>query len=225
MALEDQEQPSLDAESARLRAEALWRRAHEYQMQHDFDEAVRLYKFSIEVYPTAEAHTFLGWTYSWMERAEDAIQECLNAILVDPSFGNPYNDIGSYLIQLDRQDEAIPWLRKAMVAERYECYFYPHQNLARIFENKARWEDAIHEYRAAIREYLTASRAASDERQATHLLQSTFPLYCQIAQILVRLGKWPEAVQTYQEALPAAPKEEYVGQVEQAIDQLISRWN
>ena len=37
-----------------------------------------------------------------------------------PDVGNPYNDIGSYLIKLGRLDDAIPWLRRAMTARRYE---------------------------------------------------------------------------------------------------------
>ena len=32
---------------------------------------------------------------------------------MDPDFGNPYNDIGAYLIEMGRLDEAIPWLEKA----------------------------------------------------------------------------------------------------------------
>src|SRR5262249_38344426 len=57
---------------------------------------------SIAIHPTAEAHTFLGWTLSHLGRHEDAIAECKTAIAVDPLFGNPYNDIGAYLIELGR---------------------------------------------------------------------------------------------------------------------------
>src|SRR5947207_9371867 len=95
-------------ETRQERAVRLFRKAYEHQMKKELDEAVELYKKSIDAYPTAEAHTFLGWTYSWMGRIDDAIAECLKAIDVDPTFGNPYNDIGSYLImkgQIDRSEE------------------------------------------------------------------------------------------------------------------------
>src|SRR5688500_19484746 len=46
-------------------------------------------------YPTAEAHTFLGWVYSFQKRYDEAIAECLEAIRVDETLGNPYNDIRS----------------------------------------------------------------------------------------------------------------------------------
>ena len=103
-------------------------------MKKELDEAVELYKKSIEAYPTAEAYTFLGWTYSWMGRIDDAIAECHKAIEVDPTFGNPYNDIGSYLLMKGQIDDAIPWLERALQAPRYESYCYPHMNLARAYE-------------------------------------------------------------------------------------------
>src|SRR5439155_960523 len=82
---------------------------------------------------TAEAHTFHGWALSFMGRYDDAIEECKRAIDVDPSFGNPYNDIGAYLIEVGRLDEAIPWLERAIAAPRYCCYFYAYTNLARVY--------------------------------------------------------------------------------------------
>ena len=54
-------------------------------------------KRSIEIPPTAEAHTYLGWTYSLQGKLDEATAECLRAIEIDPEFGNPYNDIGVYL--------------------------------------------------------------------------------------------------------------------------------
>jgi tetratricopeptide (TPR) repeat protein len=115
------------------RAVELFRQAYEKQMSGDLEEAVDLYRESIEVFPTAEAHTFLGWTYSFQGRIEEAIEECKQAIQVDPDFGNPYNDIGVYLIDLGRLDEAVPWLEKAIQAKRYDAYHYPHYNLGRIY--------------------------------------------------------------------------------------------
>ena len=123
---------SIDPEEV-VRAVELFRQAYEKQMSGDLEEAVDLYRESIEVFPTAEAHTFLGWTYSFQGRIEEAIEECKQAIRVDPDFGNPYNDIGVYLIDLGRPDEAVPWLEKAIEAKRYDAYHYPHYNLGRIY--------------------------------------------------------------------------------------------
>ena len=132
------------------RARELLEQAYEHQMKGELEEAVELYKKSIEVLPTAEAHTFLGWTYSFMERLDDAIAECRRAIEIDPDFGNPYNDIGAYLIEQGALDEAIPWLERATRAKRYESYCFPHYNLGRVYERKHQWMKAIECYRRSL---------------------------------------------------------------------------
>ena len=119
-------------------------------MSKEFEQAVDLYKKSIACYPTAEAHTFLGWTYSFMGRLDDAIAECHRAIENDPSFGNPYNDIGAYLIGLGRLDEAVPWLERATRARRYEAYHYPHFNLGRVYLSKGMLKKALEEFQQAL---------------------------------------------------------------------------
>src|SRR2546430_8933502 len=85
-----------------------------------------------------------------MGRYDAAIEECKRAIEVDPSFGNPYNDIGAYLIELERLDEAIPWLQRAISAPRYCCYFYAHTNLARVYLQKGLREKARKALRQAL---------------------------------------------------------------------------
>lgn len=142
----------LTEEEAARKREALgyFQSAYEAQMKGDLDEAAGLYKQSLDAYPTAEAHTFLGWTYSFMGMTDEAIEECHRAIEVDPDFGNPYNDIGAYLIEKGDMDGAVEWLKRAMTAKRYECYFYPHFNLGRVYQAKGKVFDALREYRAAI---------------------------------------------------------------------------
>jgi Tfp pilus assembly protein PilF len=133
------------------RATELWREAYHRQMQGDLEAAIDLYRRSLTVRRTAEAHTFLGWTLSFQGRLDEARQECLKAIEVDPDFGNPYNDIGVYLMQQDKLDEAIPWLEKAKRAPRYEPRQFPFMNLGRIFMRKGRWAEAARELEGAVR--------------------------------------------------------------------------
>jgi len=131
------------------RAEHLLRAAYEKQMGGDYLAAIELYKDSIAERPTAEAHTFLGWTYSFLGRYDDAIHECEKAIQVDPDFGNPYNDIGSYLVHLGKIEEAIPWLQKAKDAPRYEPRHFPYINLGRIYMKLGQVEQAVREFEQA----------------------------------------------------------------------------
>jgi tetratricopeptide (TPR) repeat protein len=131
-------------------AEEYFRKGYSFQMAGQFDQAIEFYRRSIEACPTAEAHTFLGWTYSFQHRYDQAIEECRRAIEVDPTFGNPYNDIGAYLIELAREEEAIPWLEKAIDAPRYEPRHYPHFNLSRIYARRYEWGKAIEHLRKAV---------------------------------------------------------------------------
>jgi Tfp pilus assembly protein PilF len=128
----------------------LFQQAYERQMKGELEEAVALYKKSIDAHPTAEAYTFLGWTYSFMGRIEDAIEECHRAIAQDPDFGNPYNDIGAYLIEKGELDEAIIWFQKALLARRYESPAFPHLNLGRVYERKGQWTEAIDSYKKSL---------------------------------------------------------------------------
>ena len=135
---------------AKREALRLFQSAYEAQMRGDLGLAADLYKQSVEAYPTAEAHTFLGWTYSHMSMTDEAIAECHRAIEVDPDFGNPYNDIGAYLVEQGNLYAAIPWLQRATTARRYESYCYPHFNLGRVYEKLRRPVEALGEYQAAI---------------------------------------------------------------------------
>ena len=132
------------------RATELWQEAYRYQMAGDLERAITIYQRSIEVQPTAEAHTFLGWTYSFQNRIEEATAECLKAIEIDPDFGNPYNDIGVYLMQQDRLDEAVPWLEKAKAARRYEPRHFPYLNLYRAYAKLGQLDRAQRELQQAL---------------------------------------------------------------------------
>lgn len=127
----------------RQQAMVLFERARRHHMKGELGDAMVLYKRSLAVCPTAEAHTFLGWCYGMLDRHEEAIAACENAIAVDPEFGNPYNDIGAYLIELDRWEEALPWLEKATRAPRYEAPHYPYLNMGRVHQHLGRYRTAL----------------------------------------------------------------------------------
>ena len=122
-----------DLDTTRLAARRAFHAAYILQSLGELEDAEDLYLRSLCLFPTAEGHTFLGWTYSFRGDLNRAIDECKLAIETDPSFGNPYNDIGAYLIELERPDEAIPWLKSAIESTRYCCYFYAHTNLGRLY--------------------------------------------------------------------------------------------
>lgn len=144
----------------RFAAKQLFQEAYEAQLAHEYERAIELYKRSIETYPTAEAHTFLGWVYSFQLRYDEAIEECLAAITVDETLGNPYNDIGSYLLAQGDIYGSVRWFKRALLAPRYESYAFPHFNLGRVYETRRKFLDAAKHYGLALEQKPEFTEAA-----------------------------------------------------------------
>ncbi len=130
----------------------LWREGTQRLLGGELEEAVTLFTRSLETEPTAEAYTFRGWAYSFGGRLDEAIEECRKAIATDPSFGNPYNDIGCYLMEQGDMDGAIPWFEKAKRAARYEPRHFPYLNLGRLRAGRGEIAEAIAEFEGALAE-------------------------------------------------------------------------
>lgn len=134
----------------RTEALRIWQEATDMLMSGDVDEAIDLFDESLALEPTAEAYTFRGWARSLREEIDEAIADCRKAIETDPTFGNAYNDIGCYLMQQGRKDEAITWLKKAKRAPRYEPRHFPCLNLGRLYSEKGMLVQALAEFEEAL---------------------------------------------------------------------------
>lgn len=140
-----------------------FQRAYRRQVEGDLASAIRDYQLSIRLFPTAEAHTFLAWVYSFLHLYQEAIDECKLAITVDPDYGNAYNDIGAYLLELGTPAEAIPWFEQALAAPRYDNRVYAFYNLGRAYEQLGDWLAALGCYQDGMRHnpaYMPAQSAA-----------------------------------------------------------------
>lgn len=134
-----------------LLAAEYFNKAFKFHLDGNINEAIEAYKKSIGYYPTPKAHTYLGWAFSLNGKFEEAIEECKIAIDLDPEYGNPYNDIGSYLINLEKHDEAIYWLEKAIEASDYQSKHFSFYNLGKIYEKKGAWFTALSYYTEALK--------------------------------------------------------------------------
>ena len=146
----------------KMRAYALWQQGYLLHLNGRYQAAVDSFRESIEILPTAEGHTFLGWSLSMLGHLEEALAECKKAIALDPDYGNPYNDIGVYLIELGRPDEAVPWLEKAISAKRYCCYQFAHFNLGHVRLKQGNFHAAKRSFEEALQhdpDYLPARMA------------------------------------------------------------------
>lgn len=132
------------------RARRLYEKGTEQLMAGQVEEAVELYEESIDAMPTAEGYTFRGWAFSFLGRIDEAIEECKKAIRIDPEFGNPYNDIGVYLMQQGKLDDAVPWFQTAKTAKRYEPRHFPFLNMGRVFLSKGESMRALDEFVGAL---------------------------------------------------------------------------
>ena len=140
----------MDESVLKHQALTTWMHGQKHHLRGDLERAIELYTKSLGLYPTAEAYTFRGWAYNFQGRVDEAIEECKKAIATDPTFGNPYNDIGSYLVAKGKLDEAIEWLEKAKTAPRYESRHFPCMNLGRIYAQKGMVLRAIQEFETAL---------------------------------------------------------------------------
>lgn len=145
-------------------------KAFEAQSQGDLGGAIELYQKSIETFPTPEALTFLGWALSFMGKFQEAIEFCKKAIELDPEFGNPYNDIGAYFIELGKWDEAVPYLERATKANRYDTNWFAHYNLGRIWEQKGMILKARKAYQKALEENPEYHLAAQSLERLKYIL-------------------------------------------------------
>ena len=68
----------------RQTAAEYFQKGYQQQMAGEYRQAIDLYTRSINAFPTAEAYTFRGWTYSFLGDYDRAITECLQALEVDP---------------------------------------------------------------------------------------------------------------------------------------------
>ena len=156
-----------------LMAQDYFELAYEMQMGGDLERAVYYYRRSLDCMESPEAYTFMAWTLSMRGEYERAITLCKQAIALDADFGNPWNDIGAYLLALGKCQEAIPFLEQALRCPRYLTYHYAHYNLGRAYEKMTEFERARRKYREALSlepSYMLAKQALERlERRAAAL--------------------------------------------------------
>ncbi len=153
----------LDLSDLSLRAEADEYRAlgEERQAQGDIEDAAAYYRMSLDLYPTAEAHVALGHALAARGSWNEAIAECEKALSLDPTLGNPFNDIGVYLEKLSGEkeskeerrlllDSAMRYFDKAIAAPNYDCRHYPHFHRGHILEQRGRFTEARDAYLSAL---------------------------------------------------------------------------
>tara|TARA_Y100000589_G_scaffold332223_1_gene390500 strand:- start:8813 stop:9355 length:543 start_codon:yes stop_codon:yes gene_type:complete len=125
------------------RAMALVEKGNLLVSKNKLHEARECYRKSVEIYPTADAYTYLGWLVTYNGHYLEAMDLCFKAIEIDPDFGNPYNDIGVYLLRMGKMESSIKWFERAIKAPRYEPRHFPHINLVQVFMKQGKLSRAL----------------------------------------------------------------------------------
>jgi len=127
-------------------ANKYFKKAFDFQMNGDVNEARTHYLTSIEIHPTAQAYVNLGWTFSKEQNYKEAIKLCNKALEIDLNYGMAYSDIGFYYFKLDQIEEAIIWLEEALKVDDFDGKFYTYYNLGRAYEKMGVWASSIAMY-------------------------------------------------------------------------------
>ena len=113
----------------------LFRMGHVLLQMGIFELATEHLGEAFRLAPTAESATFVGWALNEMDDSWAALGWCRKAIETDDRLGNPWNDIGAILLQMEQPAAAIPWFAVATRSLRYDAPGHPWSNLARAHES------------------------------------------------------------------------------------------
>lgn len=116
----------------------------------NYEAALHCFQRSVESDRTAEAHTYCGWMLNSLGKGEVALEHWHKAIAIDPDYGNPYNDIGSFLLKQGKLNESIRWFYRALDAENYSTRQIPHVNLGKAYLAKKLFRKALYHFHQAL---------------------------------------------------------------------------
>ncbi len=152
-------------------------KGHEFIFQKKPQDAFNAFEKAAELKETSEVLTLMGWALSQMNQIEKAKGLCLRAIKLDPDYGPPYNDLGTYLLNEGQATEALKWFELAKNASLNQNKEYPYINSGRAYLAKKDIMKALAEFEIALEiapyhEELKATVAklkTSVEKQRNHV--------------------------------------------------------
>ena len=157
-------------------AMGLVEQAMQQQLAGELDKAIRLYKMSIALYPTADAHTYLGWTYGSEERYEEAIRWLRDGVQRLPNDASIADRLAWILATCPQEQWRVSAeaLRIAEAVCRRTNNAVPQalDTLAAALANLGRFEEAI----AAAEQALQMARA-NDNRDLASEIEARLDRY------------------------------------------------
>lgn len=127
----------------------LIKEGHRQIYEKNYERAQDYFEMAANLKETAEVLTLLGWSHYLSGDIPLAKDYCLKAIKIDPDFGPPYNDMGSYLLSEGKTDESLKWFSLAKNCSNYQHREYPYINSGRAYVDKKEYVKALGEFEKA----------------------------------------------------------------------------
>lgn len=143
----------------------------------------------IELTGNAEGYVERGNLYIDLYELEKAVEDCKEAIKLDPEAYYAYNNLGCALLKLRRIDEAIEPLEKVIAMDPDKDHL-PYLNLAECYVIQKNYEKAIHAYEEILRIRPKAIRMKEE-----------------IAKIWIKMGQYSKAIAYYKEQIKECQKQ------------------
>lgn len=153
----------------------------------------------IEVTGNARGYVERGNLLIDLYELEQAVEDCRQAIRLDPNAFYAYNNLGCALLKLRKVDEAIEVLEQAIEMEPdYDCIVYV--NLAECYVLKKRYKEAIEQYEKAME--LSPNRVLyrSDQADVYEWMgqyQRAIELKLNIPDDLAKIREWKKTDDIY----------------------------
>ena len=117
----------------------------------EYQTAISIYLKITNNEISCENHTILAWLYYQMEEYEKALDNCIEAISIDSTFGNAFNILGSIYFMITPKDThtIIDCYMNAITAQNYSPELSRANafcNLALFYENSGKFTDALQYY-------------------------------------------------------------------------------
>lgn len=113
-------------------------------------KAKEYFSKAINLKETPEALTLLAWVQSLLGNTTEAKKLCHKAILIDPSYGPPYNDLGIFFMEEGFFEESLKWFEMAKKSINYENREYPYINSGRVYMKVKKYDQALNELQMAL---------------------------------------------------------------------------
>jgi Tfp pilus assembly protein PilF len=170
-------------------------------------------------------HFLLGTTYQQLDKLEQARDHFVQATELDKGYGEAWNSLGQVLVSLDKPDKAEQAFKEALSIQTYLTPEYPAYNLALLYRDRSKPQEARDYAQKAIDEnwrFLPAyellaemARARGDIEQATSWLKkgvdanpNSVQIMMKLAENQLRMGQHDKARYWFSRILSLQPESE-----------------